>query len=458
MPRIKKYTGIGLGILTASASILMSSTPKDTDSDENDSVQHKEYTLQTTPQTPILIDTVKRKPQKIYHRFEEIPEISDKEALLYNKSEYTYIINADEYQKSGKIELKRVLIQEITKANLISLIYRSEGKTYNPQENEDQMTHYVVDMKVINPSGNFKGPTQMDDVAVTSFIKYLAISPNTRQQVLPLLKYSVPRRKDAPKTLDSALIVLEKIFYDENVHLRPLNVRKDILHNKTFQNIHINTGAWQKLASPELKNFITREERRRGKTLSGTTKCFLCLSELIPDKNTLVKELETYNLTTYPIGRKGIPKQIMMTLAHSLNLKNNQGNLDATRIPFFTIAASISTVNWHGNGLGAISEAKQFAKTYANHPNDYNQQLKQLAKKWVTGKSRLYGIDELSQMNMITPALIEQFQTMELPGAEYLASEYAKAVRLEETKIQAFPKEQSVFAQHIQRKNKQQQR
>lgn len=450
MSKMKKYANIGLGLLTVSAASFSTTATEENNKDTVDSLFQKECQITTPPKSPLVEDSLqKRTPQKIYHRFEEIPEISDEEAALYNKDEYTYIINADVYQKNNKIELKRVLSKEVSQVNALSLIYRSENATYIPQPDEDQIACYDIDFTVINPSGTFKGPSQMDDVAATSFIKYLAINPKTRANVLPLLKYSTSSKKDVAPTLDSALVILEKKFYDEEQHIRPFDERQDIITDKNFLAMRINTTAWQELASDNLKRYISKEEKKRHKKLSATTKCFLCLSELIPNQDTLKHELETYNLTTYPLGRKGYPKQIMMALALSLNLKTEEDNLDATRIPLFVIAASVSTLNWHGNGLEALSEARAFKKTYTQHPDDYDKYLKLLAKKWTAGKGRRYGIDELAKLNIISPEIIQQFQIMELPGAENLMQRYMHAVEIEENKIKEQQKEIPPLALNI---------
>lgn len=445
-----KYVGIGLGLglLTGgSATFCTSAASENTNKQFANSIINNEVTLPS-----VNTDTIKRQATKIYHRFEDIPEISDNEAILYSKDEYTYIINAEEYQKNGKIKLKRVLTDEITKANLLSLIYRSECATYIPKENEDQMTQYIVDLKIINPTGSYKGPTQMNDVAINSFIKYLAINPTTRQNVLPLLTYKSPTKTDTLQTLEDALSHLEKLCYKDSAQLLPFEQRKNIIANNVYRNIRLNEYAWQKIASPKLKALITKEEaiRKRNNTLRGnaltnTTKNFLCLSELFPDSSQLVKELETYNLTTFPIGRAGIPHQILTTLASSMNLKNNNGELNATRIPLYAIAASISTVNWHGNGLEAIKDAKNLKKIHQQNPNKFSSNLTLIAKKWTAGKSRRYGINELQQMNMITPTVIEQLRAMELPGSEELSQEYLKAIENEEKKIIS-PQKLDLFA------------
>ena len=116
----------------------------------------------------------------------------------------------------------------------------------------------------------------------------------------------------------------------------------------------------------------------------------------------------------------------MLALALSMNLKDQNGNLDATRIPTFAIAASVSTINWHGNGCEALSMANssEMRTHFRKSWNDGIAYLKTTAKQWVCGKSRTHGVNELSQLNMITPQLIKQYQKLELAGADKLAQEY----------------------------------
>lgn len=120
----------------------------------------------------------------------------------------------------------------------------------------------------------------------------------------------------------------------------------------------------------------------------------------------------------------------MLALALSMNLKDENGNLDATRIPTYAIAASVSSINWHGNGKEALSSAgsnkmREYFRQSWKNGMDY---LKTATKTWVCGKSRQYGVNELSQLNMITPLLIKQYQQLELAGAEKLAREYQQAI------------------------------
>lgn len=428
---------ISAGILVAGGAF-STSTPA---TDNNEPVNKETHTLNTFK---------KRTAQKIYHRFEEIPEISDEDAALYKKSEYTYIINAEHYQQTGEIELKRVLTDEVTQANALGLVYRSECGTYHPQENEDQIVCYEVDMTLINPKGTFIGPSQMNNDAITLFARYLAANPDTRKYVLPLITFTpgaklkqqlaaemAEKNIDKDKMLDFALNKLEKLFFNDNGTMRPMNERNSLINDALFKSIRINGNNWEKIASPKLKAYINKESHKRKNGLSNAAKNFFCLTETFPSKKDAEKALEDYNLTSFPLGRSGKPKQVMMSLALSMNLKDADGNLDATRIPTYAVAAAVSTINWHGNGEGALSQAgnekmRQAFRQSWKHGMHY---LKTTAKQWVSGKSRAHGVNELSKLNMITPLLIKQYQQMELAGAENLANNYQLAVAKEEAKI-----------------------
>ena len=385
----------------------------------------------------------KRAAQKVYHRFEEIPEISDDDAHLYKKGEYTYIINAERYQQTGEIELKRVLTAEVTKANALGLIFRSECGTYAPAENEDQITCYDVDMLLINSTGTFKGPMQMNDDAIVSFARYLAADPNTRKYIMPLISFK-PGNKlkkelmqelsekniSADKMCEFALSKLEKLYFAEDGKMLPMDERNALINEQLYKSIRFDGNNWSKIASSKLKNYISTESRKRKKGLSDTAKNFFCLTETFPNEERLKQALEDYNLTSFSLGRPGKPKQVMLALALSMNLKDENGNLDATRIPTYAIAASVSSINWHGNGKEALSSAgsnkmREYFRQSWKNGMDY---LKTATKTWVCGKSRQYGVNELSQLNMITPLLIKQYQQLELAGAEKLAREYQQAI------------------------------
>ena len=374
-----------------------------------------------------------RTAQKVYHRFEEIPEISDSEAIAYNRDDYTYIINADQYQKTGKIELKRVLKDEVTKANTLSLIYRSECQTYNPRPNEDQLSKYVIDLRIMSKTGITKGPSQMDDNAIKAFIKYMAANPKTRQYVLPLLKTT-------NGSLEKTTKELEHKFFDENGDLRPMDERDAILHGNVYKSLYVNDHAWEKIASPKLKKFIQKTEAEKSKKvgrpvhLSNTTKNYLCLTELFPSEEFLIQQIEDYNLAFYQLGRPGKTKHVTAALARSMNLKDENGNLDATRLPPFAIAAAISSINWKGNGTMALKEAQNIRAQITNAKNK-NDVLRSTVKNWVTGKSRRYGVDEMYTLNILTPDIIRQYKELELSGAKNLDYNYQKAIEIAESKV-----------------------
>ena len=121
--------------------------------------------------------------------------------------------------------------------------------------------------------------------------------------------------------------------------------------------------------------------------------------------------------------------------ARSLNLKDEHGNLDATRIPPFAIAAAISNINWKGNGKAALKDAQNLRKDINARPGEKNQILRNTVKNWVTGKSKRYGVDEMYELNIITPDIIRQYKELELSGARRLASDYQKAVEIAESKM-----------------------
>ena len=415
---------------TLKKEIIISNTPTDEQTAE----------LNSAHQTTIS----RRNAEKIYHRFEDIPEISDTEVSAYNRNEYTYIINADKYQKSGKIELKRVLKDELTKANTLSLVYRSECQTYNPKPNEDQLTKYVIDLRIMSKTGITKGPSQMDDAAVSSFIKYLAANPQTRQYVLPLIK-------STKGPVETVAKELEHKFFDENGDLRPMDERDAILHGDIYKSIYLNDNAWKTVASAKLKRFITNTEAEKTKKvgrpvhLSNTTKNYLCLTELFPTEELLIQQIEDYNLAFYQLGRPGKTKHVTAALARSMNLKDKDGNLDATRLPPFAVAAAISSINWKGNGRQALKTAQGLRSELA-HSSNPNQILRERVKTWVTGKSRRYGVDEMYELNILTPDIIRQYKELELSGAKNLAHNYQKAIELAESKAR--------IAQHKQNKQK----
>ncbi len=385
-----------------------------------------------TLNTDVPTNFAYRTAQKVYHRFEEIPAISDAEAYAYTPDKYTYIINAEQYQKTGKIELKRVLKDEVTKANTLSLVYRSECQTYNPKPNEDQLTKYVIDLRIMSKTGITKGPSQMDDAAITAFIKYLAANPQTRQYALPLIKTN-------KGNVEEAVQKLEHKFFDENGDLRPMDERDAILQGNIYKSIQLNDDAWKTTASEKLKKFIQKTEAEKSKKvghsvhLSNTTKNYLCLTELFPSEELLVQQIEDYNLAFYQLGRPGKTKHVTAALARSMNLKDENGNLDATRLPPFAVAAAISNINWKGNGKAALKDAQNL-RTLLKDTSNPNPILRETVKTWVTGKSKRYGVDELYKLNILTSDIIRQYSELELSGAKNLAKNYQKAIEIAESK------------------------
>ena len=61
----------------------------------------------------------------------------------------------------------------------------------------------------MSKTGITKGPSQMDDNAVRSFIKYLAANPETRQYVLPLLTVSKGNVNDAARELEHKFFLMK---------------------------------------------------------------------------------------------------------------------------------------------------------------------------------------------------------------------------------------------------------
>ena len=363
--------------------------------------------------------------EKVYHRFEEIPEITDEMALAYRQSEYTYIINADIYRQTGKIKLKRVLKDEITKSNVLSVMYRAECADYNPKQDEDQIVRYDLDLQIISSTGIYKGPSQMNDQTINDFIKYLALNPQYRQYIKPMLQ----TKDNSPVAQNT--YKLERMFYTSSGNFRSLNERNKAFLSQTYQNLTIKTDAWQSLSSPRIKKVIAQKEAEIHKKLSGMAKNYLYLTEKIPEEQ-MITEIESFNLNFYPLGRVAKPQKIITALANSLHLKDSDGKLDASRVPTYAIGAAISHINWKGNGTAALSSAM---KKFPKDQELAEKKLKETVKTWVNGKGRRYGIDEQAELNMITPEIISQYKQMELPGAEKLDQQYKQAVRNANRKV-----------------------
>lgn len=385
---------IGTGLIVAGANITPSTTLPS-------SCKSSSRASETTEISPSTKDTItKRTPTKVYHRFEEIPALSDREALLYSKDEYTYIINADKYTQTGEIELKRILKAELTSANVLSLVYRSEGETYIPKHNEDQIVKYKIDPTIT--SNNFIGPSQMDANATASFLKYLAARPDTREYVLSLFS-------GTPAAVEKKALELEKHLFTNTGTLKPIKDRQSIIHCADFKQLKLKYP-FKTAYKKAVKNFNNDQK--------------------------FLQALEDYNLVFYPLGRLGKPYQVTFTIALIAHLRDKQDNIDATRVPTFVIAAAISSLNWKGNGSAALTGARNLqGKLNFKNLNSSKKLLITTVKQWVSGKSRSAGVQEIAQLNIITPEIIRQYQALELSGAENLAQAYNEAVNNAEKQL-----------------------
>lgn len=330
------------------------------------------------PRTP-----TKRKPQKVYHSFAEIPAISDEEAVFYSKKEYSYIINANKYQATGKVEIKRVLTAELPSLNILSPTYYRECHPYTPKPLEDPKVIYDLDPRVISPNGTYKGPTQMDNNSVTNFMKYLLANSKTRKYVLPLFKTS------DNSSLNKAALNLQSLFFAADGSPKSIKECKNVLGDKSYTLLKIKgdvTQAYKKL------------------TASMPQKLFL-------------SELEKYQLRFFGIGRSGQPQEIIEAVAKRMNYKIASGKPNATRVSLCVMGAAYCHVNWKGNGLAALNDAKS-----KSNPNNLSA-----AKRWVNGNGT-NGVIALSEQSIITPQIINQYMQIGLSGADELNALYKQAV------------------------------
>lgn len=337
----------------------------------------------------------KRQPSKIYHNFKEIPEITDADVHLYSKREYTYIMNAEVYQKTGRVEIKRVLKGELSELSILSPIYYRECKEYQPKPNEDSKICYDLNPSLVSSSGTYKGPTQMNDDALKNFMKYLLANPKTR-------KYMVKhfRSKDS-RGVEQAAQELERLFFDERGKPRATEDCNGILANKGYTNI------------------ITK---------AGVTQTYLQVVKEMP-KSLLIKELENYQLRYSMLCRPGKPQEIISEVARRSGYKTRDNQPDATRVPMATMGAAYCHVNWKGNGLQALTLAKRSA----------NPASLAIAKSMVDGKGPK-GVAALAETTIMTPKIIAQYEQMGLSGAKELMQKYKMKVDEAErrTRILAF--------------------
>ncbi len=329
----------------------------------------------------------KRTPQKVYHKFSEIPAISDQEAHLYKRSEYTYVIDAVTYQKTGKIILKRVLTAEAPSLNILSPTYYRECQERTPKPGEDPKVTYDLNPALINSQG-YKGPTQMNDATATAFMKYLLANPKTRAYVVNFFQTS------EKIGVHVAAANLEKLFFTTDGSPLPLEKCKAQQQNKTYTSLKIKgnvTDAYKKLAKS------------------------------MPKKKFLA-ELEKYQLHFFSIGRANGPHKIIEAVATRL------GYNAATRINLGVIAAAFCHVNWKGNGTAALNNAKSL-----RNPNTLNTAL-----NWVDGKG-INGVKALFEQTIITPQIIDQLKQTDISGANELVRLYKQAVNNAENKIKTKP-------------------
>lgn len=99
-------------------------------------------------------------------KYEDIPEITDEDLYgkRYRKSDYTYIINAQKYQETGDIEIKRVLKKDLApEASASYVFFKREGCQGYPL--------VEADLYLTSSGKKYVGPFQMDKNACNIFLK-----------------------------------------------------------------------------------------------------------------------------------------------------------------------------------------------------------------------------------------------------------------------------------------------
>lgn len=98
-------------------------------------------------------------------KYDEIKEIPDNVAFMHKPEECTYIINAEKYQKTGEIEVKRVLKKDLLpEASVSYIFFKREGCQGYPLVEKDLY---------IKSSLGYVGPFQMNKAACNDFLKYI---------------------------------------------------------------------------------------------------------------------------------------------------------------------------------------------------------------------------------------------------------------------------------------------
>ncbi|MBP5699067.1 MAG: hypothetical protein J6W96_06035 [Alphaproteobacteria bacterium] len=320
----------------------------------------------------------KRKPQQVYHKFTEIPEIPDADAYLYTPKEYTYVMDGDAWQKHGQVKLKRVLTAETPQLSLLTPIYCRECKERSPKAGEDSKVTYDLDLCLRSSSGTFYGPTQMNRDAIKKFLKYLLANPKTRPYVNKYFK-SLAKNKNVAELAQE----LHDAFYNEDGSLKTFEECKGINNNSCYINLALTEDA---------------------------AKIYLSLAKEIPE-DVFLTALETYQLRYFGIARTNGPITVVKACAQSCGYNN------VTRLPPYVIGAIYCHINWKGNGTFVL-------KAVAGKPLPTVAK----AKSWVDGKGPK-GVQALAEQTILTPKLIEEYQMMGVPGAQELKEKYDQAVK-----------------------------
>lgn len=98
-------------------------------------------------------------------KYADIPELSDADAPLHNKDEYTYIINAEKYQQTGKLEVKRALKENLLPEASASYVFFMREGCHGYPLNEQDLT--------IKSNSGYVGPFQMNGASCNAFLKHM---------------------------------------------------------------------------------------------------------------------------------------------------------------------------------------------------------------------------------------------------------------------------------------------
>lgn len=268
-------------------------------------------------------------------KYADIPELNDMAAMCHSKKEYTYIINAEKYQQTGELEVKRVLKKDLLpEASASYVFFKREGCHGYPLNDQDLTLR----------SSSYVGPFQMNSRACTDFLNH----------------------------------VKEK--------------------------------------HPETKDYISG---------SGTNG-YLRFVKKYPDKEKLKKIIEEYALRGYYKDRPGKPDTLAANLASHLKKTDANGTPDATRLPLHVIAALPTGIIARGNG-------KDFTNKLL--PKITEKNIDDKCISWITSKLGENAYNKLKEVDYLTPEILDQYQTMNLPGTENLQQKYNELVNQKEDKM-----------------------